>query len=199
MRPSLVFFGCSMTDPHLLDWLRDMSEDRRQDLLPSCAVLTEEDWNRIPEPDRKLLESGNIRPVLVQTHGEIPELISYVLSEIPPPLTQSEAFVFEIAFTSDDHDQWRITSNSKAHTVDVPWRGSNDFGISLMEFVALTQKSIDDDQHAVLNTHATRLGDALGQALMSPEAWQRLREAVAQNGPQPVTISSDDELILSLP
>lgn len=196
---SLVFFGCSMTDPRLLEWLRDMSDDSRQHLLPSCAVLTEGDWNRIPEQDRALLESGNIRPILVQTHGEIPELISYVLREIPPPPTQTEAFEFEIAFTSDDRDQWRIASNGEERIVDVPWRGSNDFALSIREFVALTQKSVDDDQRTVLNTHAARLGDALGQALMSAEAWQHLREAAAQNGSQPVTIASDDDLILSLP
>ena len=50
--------------------------------------------------------------------------------------------------------------------VDVPWKGSNDFGLALMEFVALTRASVDDAQRTALYTHAARLGDGLGQALV---------------------------------
>ena len=196
---SLVFFGCSMTDPRLLGWLRGMSADNRQQLMPSCAVLTEEVWNRIPAEDRGLLEEGNIRPILVQDHSEIPELISHVLRQIPSAQPQAEGFQIDIAFTREDQSQWRMVSNGQEHVVDVPWKGSNDFGISLRGFVALTQKSVNDDQRTELNTHATRLGDSLGQALLRPDTWQRIREAFTQNGPQPLTIASDDDLILSLP
>ncbi len=196
---SIIFFGCSMTDPRLLDWLGSMSDADRQMLLPSAAVLTEADWNRVPEDDRTLLESGNIKPVLLQDHGDIPELITHLLHTISPPQPQIEGFRFDLAFTSDEHDQWRIVSNGKERVVDVPWKGSNAFGIALKEFVDLTRTSLGDDQLGALHTHASRLGDDLGQALLSADAWALIREAFAEFGPQPITIASDDHLILSLP
>ncbi len=194
---SLVFFGCSMTDPRLLDWLRAMNADDRQMLLPSCAVLTEADWNRVPEEDQTLLESGNIRPILLQNHGEIPELITYLLHTISPPRT--EGFRFDLGFASEEHDQWRIVSNGAERVVDVPWKDSNAFGIALKAFVDLTRTSVGDDQLGALHTHAARLGDDLGQALLSVDTWTPIREAITQSGPQPITIASDDHLILSLP
>lgn len=94
-----------MTDPRLLGWLRAMNADDREMLLPSAAVLTEADWNRVPEGDQALLESGNIKPVLLPDYGDIPELITHLLHTISPPPAQSEGFRFDLAFTSDEHDQ----------------------------------------------------------------------------------------------
>ncbi|WP_089935670.1 tetratricopeptide repeat protein [Candidatus Entotheonella palauensis] len=194
---SLVLFGCSMTDPRLLDWLRAMSADDREMLMPSCAVLTKAGWNRVPEEDRTLLESGNIKPILLQDYGDIPELITHLLYTISPPKT--EGFRFDLAFTSDEHNQWRIMSNGVERVVDVPWKESNAFGIALKEFVDLTRTSVNDNQLGALHTHAARLGDDLGQALLSADVWEPIRQAFAQSGPQPMTIASDDPLILSLP
>ncbi len=194
---SIVFFGCGMTDPRLLVWLRGLGRGGRRALMPSCAVITEDDWGEIPDEDRKILTEGNIKPVLLKEHVDIPKLISHLIEEIPP---ESEELHLEISFASDERAQWRIKSEAGGERlVDVPWKGSNDFGISLMEFADMADKPASDDaKRAELHSHAVRLGDALGAALLTDEDRQWIRNA-GQDGPPLVTIESDDDLILSLP
>ena len=110
---SLVFFGCSMTDPRLLDWLRGLGPDGREVLQPSCAVMREADWEAIPDDDRALLEEGNIKPVLLKKHAEIPELIRHLVKELGP-LTTGPALSFKVSFASDERQRWRVATGRRA-------------------------------------------------------------------------------------
>ena len=196
---SIVFFGCSMTDERLLGWLRKLGRGGRAMLMPSCAVMTENDWSKIPPEDKELLEDGNIKPVLLKEHAQIPELISHLVKEIQVEPSGGE-MRFNISFASEERDQWRITpSVGSERLVDVPWKGYRAFGISLMEFTRMADKRIvGDKERSELHSCAVKLGDALGAALLTDEDRQRIRNAAGQDVPL-VTIESDDDLILSLP
>jgi hypothetical protein len=74
-RHRVVFFGCSMTDPRVMDWLRSLPPEQRSELKASAAVLTAQDWDRLAITDRELLVSAHIQPVLVDSYSDIPALI----------------------------------------------------------------------------------------------------------------------------
>ena len=40
----VVFIGCSMRDPRLLDWLKGLSETERRRLFASRVIITTDDW-----------------------------------------------------------------------------------------------------------------------------------------------------------
>lgn len=72
---SLVFFGCSMTDPRLTHWLQKLGSEGRAGLKSSVAVLTEHDWRKLSGEDQKLLQEAHIEGLLVQHYEDIPKLI----------------------------------------------------------------------------------------------------------------------------
>jgi tetratricopeptide (TPR) repeat protein len=196
---SIVFFGCSMTDERLLGWLRGLGRGGRRALMPSCAVITENDWDTIPKQDRKLLTQGNIKPVLLNDHAEIPDLISHLVGEILVGMPD-EGLHFSIS--PGKPDQWRIIPNvGSERLVDVPWKEDRTFAVSLMEFTRMADKRIvAEKDRAELHSCAVSLGEALSAALLTDEDRQRIRNAIGQDEPPPlVTIESDDDLILSLP
>ena len=82
-RPA-VYVGCSMTDPRLLDWLRDLPTAERRALQPGRAVLTVAEWERLGLEVQELLASANIRPVQVADHGAVSQLFAALAKELVP-------------------------------------------------------------------------------------------------------------------
>jgi hypothetical protein len=80
----LFFIGCSMRDPRLLDWLRDLGP-ARDDLFGGRAVLTKADWGKLTGEERALYESARIQPVLVETHADIATLLGLLAKQLAPP------------------------------------------------------------------------------------------------------------------
>ena len=195
----VVFFGRNMVDEHLLGWLRKLEQEELTALMPSCAVMTEGDWNGIPQADRDLLEAANIQTVLLRGDEQIPEVIGQLAEKIALP--PSGEIHFNISFASEERDQWQIAVDGGAgRLVDVPWKGSNDFAFALSDFTEMASNAVDDEKRTKLHTCAVTLGDALGKALLTDDDRQRIRDATGHGGPPPlVTVESDDDLILSLP
>ncbi|MGH2567500.1 MAG: SIR2 family protein, partial [Bacteroidota bacterium] len=81
----LVFFGCSMKDPRLLEWLRQRRKERKPPLEESFAVLTKGDWNDIDEQDRDTIKKANISPLFSRDHNVIPTLINKLYHDVPDP------------------------------------------------------------------------------------------------------------------
>jgi len=195
----VVFFGRNMVDEHLLGWLRKLEPGELTALMPSCAVMTEGDWNGMPQADRELLEAANIQIVFLREDEQIPEVIGQLAEKIA--LSPSREMHFSISFASEERDQWQVTvDGGEERLVDVPWKGSNDFGVALMEFTEMTSNAVDDKKRTELHKYAVTLGEALGKALLPDDDCQRIRDAAGHGGQPPlVTIESDDDLILSLP
>jgi tetratricopeptide (TPR) repeat protein len=197
---SVVFIGYSMKDDRLIEWLKDLGHSGRKMLMISYTVITENDWNSIPIDDRSLFVEANIKPVLLRNYDEIPELISYLVKKIMPK--KSDELRFKISFAQGKQDQWLIQSDTGSEqNVDVPWKNNDDFSVSLMEFTRMAEKPVvEERQRDEINTHAVRIGEALGKSLLNDEDRQRIRNSTGQGGQLPmVMIESNDDLILSLP
>lgn len=74
-RRPVLFVGCSLSDPRLLDWLAALPVPDRRDLIGSRAILTREEWGRLPAPKRQLFASANLQPVLVEDHDGVVRLL----------------------------------------------------------------------------------------------------------------------------
>ena len=199
---SLVFFGCSLTDPRLLDWLRGLSAADRAQLMPSCAVLTKADWEAIDPAARTLLEEGHIRPVWVADHDHLPDFIRDLLRPLGLAPAAAPSFHFSITSAADDPTQWSVqTSAAAARTVEAPWKGDFAFVDALERFLdQATQPQEDEPARAALHTHAIHLGEALAKVLWDEADRQALRDASGQDGEPPlVMLESPDDVVLSLP
>jgi hypothetical protein len=71
----VIFVGCSMRDPRLLDWLATLPIPDRRDLHASRAILTQEEWFRLAPPNRDLLTMANVKPILVPDHESVTGLL----------------------------------------------------------------------------------------------------------------------------
>lgn len=197
-RNPIVFWGCSMTDPRLLDWLRNLPDEGREHLRASFAVLTEDAWQGVPAEDRALLTESQIEPVFVQNHNDIPTLITHLNRELVSPTPQT--LHVNVAFTDEKRDNWTITFGDQTHQVEVPWKHNNDFGIAFQTFQEHTRETlIDQKEQNELHAAAALLGDRLGQAVFLEDLVRTIQNA-SGSGKRPfVILESDDNLILSLP
>ncbi|MEM8558922.1 MAG: tetratricopeptide repeat protein [Bacteroidota bacterium] len=195
---SVIYWGCSMTDPRLVEWLDGLGTDGRARLMTSCAVMTEDGWARIPDATQRLLDEANIQPVLLNHHDEIPDLISYLVRAVR---AGAPAAHLQFSVAIDEDGRWRVRRDGGApRTVDAPWRGNPAVALALRDFQQLAAERADDTNRGLLYASADRLGEALGQALWTDADRQHIRNAGGQDGPPPlVSVESDDDAILALP
>ena len=196
----IVFFGCGMTDERLIRWLHDMGPGRRAGLLPSCAVITENDWNVIPSETRDLLLESNIKPLHPGSHEEIPGLIDYIAKKTTPTPSGPHLTV-TISVASKEDLQWRVAIDGRERVVDMPWKEDRDFVFVLRDYWKLTRERIvEDKDRSLLHTCAVKIGETLGGTLLDDPARKTIAESVGADGQPPLlTLESDDDLILSLP
>ncbi|MCU0694336.1 MAG: SIR2 family protein, partial [Polyangiaceae bacterium] len=99
----LVFVGCSMRDPRLLGWLRKLSDSERKMLFGGRALMAKKDWNDLPAPDQSLLESANIKPIIVSDHNAIAAVLAELARRLAP------LAVHELVFTiTPGKDSWTV-------------------------------------------------------------------------------------------
>ncbi len=87
----IVFVGCSMLDPRLLDWLQEIGADGRRGLLASRAIMPERSWGKVPPDVRDLLTSANIRPIVVPDYEAVTELFCGLETPTKHPATRPSA------------------------------------------------------------------------------------------------------------
>jgi tetratricopeptide (TPR) repeat protein len=175
----LVFVGCSMTDPRLLDWLNGLPESKRNELLFSRVLITRTDWGRLSADQQALLASAKIRPILVETHADIPAVLADAARALAP--LDPVELVFDLTPSADT---WTIvgpTPESAPHHAPNPLSDS-----ALLEQIAalrtLAGRPIELGtpealaQSAAVLGLARSIGARLTDVLFSPEA----RAAVAR-------------------
>jgi hypothetical protein len=92
----ILFVGCSLQDPRLLDWLAAQSEEDARSLKPWRALITEKDWKAVTEATWEgghasgALARGDVRPILLPDHGSLPVLWSKLAAELAPDLKRLE-------------------------------------------------------------------------------------------------------------
>jgi len=169
----VIFVGCSMSDPRLLDWLGALPIPDRKDLYASRAILTQEEWLRLPDPKRHLLASANVKPILVPDHESVTRLLQEIARRLAP--ADPGELVFEL---HPGEKAWTVvgpTPESTPHTIPNPL---GDAG--LVELLGKLREStgvlvpLDHPEaaamEAALHHLASRIGERLTPVLLSDEA-----------------------------
>jgi tetratricopeptide (TPR) repeat protein len=179
----VVFVGCSMTDPRLLDWLQGLSPAERSRLFASRAILTDDEWGRLPAATRELLGSANVKPILVPDHAGVTRLLQEVAVRLAPLPVKDLVFELE-----PGEDEWTVTGptpESPRHQVANPWQDPE-----LGELLAALAESVGivvplgspeaADVEAALERLALRVSDRLTPVLLSEAARREVLGRMSQ-------------------
>jgi hypothetical protein len=180
----ILFVGCSMQDPRILEWLRALPEPERRGLYASRVLITERDWDRIREADRELLTSANVKPVKVAGFGDIAAVLAALAHEMAP--LDPGALVFDL---TPGETTWRTvgpTIESAPHEAPNPLADR----AFVADLVALREKACKpivagmpgaDVAESALRAVARRLGARLTEVLLSEEARASVARRIHQN------------------
>lgn len=171
----VVFIGCSMTDPRLLDWLAALSKAEREALLSSKAILTENDWNAVPAETRELLDACKIRPILVPDYDAIPRLLMETAQVLAP--LDVNGLIFSL---KPDEDNWTVvgpTPESAEHVSPNPLL--DEPFVSLLNVLRKKASSVlvkgvpeEENKAVILRQLGRQIGERLNSVLFSDEARQ---------------------------
>jgi tetratricopeptide (TPR) repeat protein len=107
----VLFAGCSLQDPRLLDWLAARSEEEARGLKPWRALIIEKDWKAATEAVWEgghasgALARGNIKALLLRDHAHLAELWGEVAGRAVPEVKR---LAIEIAIGADG-EPWRAS------------------------------------------------------------------------------------------
>ena len=93
---AVLFVGCSLQDPRLLDWLAAQTEEAARSLKPWRSLMTEEAWKAAGEATWEgghasgALARGNVRPLVLRDHAHLAELWGEVAAEVAPDVRRLE-------------------------------------------------------------------------------------------------------------
>jgi tetratricopeptide (TPR) repeat protein len=196
---AVLFVGCSLQDPRLLDWLAAQTEEAARGLKPWRALMTEKNWKTATEATWEgghasgALARGNVRPFILRDHAHLAELWAGVTSEVAPEMRRLEIEV-EVG---NEGEPW------SARLAGCPdWQPRDplaDPGLleDLETLRALDHRPLPTDERGRLSTEAAgaaaalrnlaaKVGDRLTDALLSPAARKALTAAIqAGTGGEP--------------
>lgn len=156
----LVFVGCSMRDPRLLDWLDALSVQERAGLYASRVLITTADWQALPQKTQDLLDSANIRAITVPDHASVAQVLVQVAERCAPATPTALAFTM-----TPEATDWTIVGpapDSPPHRVPNP--------LSDREFLARLHALREaSSRPLVLEAPQTRARQAALEAL--PASW----------------------------
>ncbi|WP_281561374.1 leucine-rich repeat domain-containing protein [Thalassomonas sp. RHCl1] len=82
----IVFIGCSMTDPRIIDWYLWCKKQNKLAQLPyAIAIIKKENWQQIPNDIAKLYQQASVRPLFFKDFDELPLLIETLATDIQTP------------------------------------------------------------------------------------------------------------------
>jgi tetratricopeptide (TPR) repeat protein len=187
----VLFVGCSLQDPRILDWLAALSEDAARHLKSWRALITEKDWKTVTEAiwdgghASGALARGDLRPIILPDHGSLPVFWSQLAAELAPDLKRLE---IEIEVGAEG-EPWKARLEGCQN-----WQPADplaDSGLleQLETLRALDHKALPTDERgnlspdaavaaAALQSLAVKVGDQLTGALLSSEAREKLVKAI---------------------
>jgi SIR2-like domain len=180
----ILFVGCSMQDPRVLDWLRGLPEAERRGLFAGRVLITDRDWERIPEADRALLASANVKPVKVAGFGDIAAVLAAVAAKLAP--LDPADLVFDLV---PGETTWRMvgpTPESPPHDAPSPLKDR----AFVADLVALREKACRPiytgrpeagTEESMLRAVARRLGARLTEVLLSDEGRAGVARRIHEN------------------
>ena len=107
---AVLFVGCSLQDPRLLDWLAAQTEEAARGLKPWRALMTAKNWKAATEATWEgghasgALARGNVRPLVLRDHAHLTELWAEVAAEVVPEARRLE---IEIE-VGNEGEPWRV-------------------------------------------------------------------------------------------
>jgi tetratricopeptide (TPR) repeat protein len=187
----VVFVGCSLQDPRLLDWLAAQGEPAARELKPWRALMTAAAWKAAAEATWEgghasgALARGNVRPLVLRDHAHLAELWGAVAAQIVPELRQL-AIEVEVG---DDSEPWR------ARLAGCPdWQPRDPLADPSLMAEVETLRRLDHQAlptgerghllpeaaaaAAALRALAAGVGDRLTDALLSSAAREALASAI---------------------
>ncbi|HKI03611.1 MAG TPA: tetratricopeptide repeat protein [Thermoanaerobaculia bacterium] len=188
---AVLFVGCSLQDPRLLDWLAAQTEEAARGLKPWRPLMTADEWKAATEATWEgghasgALARGNVRPLILRDHAHLSELWGRVASEVAPEVRWLE---IEIE-VSDPGQPW------EAHMAGCPdWQPPDPLAnpalrADLDRLRELGYQPLPTNERgqlspkaavaaATLRSLAAEVGDRLTEALLSPDARKILNAAI---------------------
>ena len=170
-RRQVLFMGCSLQDPRLVQWLDGLEEAERADLKPWYALMTRSAWDDALAAHTILEQTKTLRPLILDDHGHLPR-IWLEASPSPKPVGQASELALTFRVTADG-----IEAGFEGET----WQPSNPLDdTELTEWVELLREKgtqpLPTDDHGVMSLAVGNVAAALPQLAVS--IGERLWQAV---------------------
>jgi tetratricopeptide (TPR) repeat protein len=188
---SVLFVGCSLQDPRLLDWLAAQDEKAARGLKPWRALMTAEAWKDATEAKWEggyasgALSRGNVKALVLRDHAHLAELWGEVAAAISPELrrleieitvgTEGEPWRARLAGCPDWQPRDPLADPKLLEDLET-LRKLNHRPLPLGEHGHLTPEAAG--VAAALRALAADVGDRLTDALLSQPAREALVKAV---------------------
>ncbi len=179
-REWVLFVGCSLQDPRIVDWLHALDDEARAALKPWRALMKQAEWD-IALATHPVLGRAQLRPLVIDDHDRLAPLWATVA---PSRTTAELALTVEVSAKA-----LRATLGEDTWTPEDPL-ADEDLMDAIGELRELGSKALPTDEHgglvpeaaplaAALKERAAGIGETLTGKLFSPESRRRLAEAVA--------------------
>ncbi len=178
-----IFVGCSMKDPRILKWLRDLPPERAELIQQWRPMMIRDDWDAAWAAAPDALSVGNIRPLIVDDYTEhLPALWSDAARRRAPRLDWLD---LELTVEADG---WSARLGSHRWRVDDPIAGAlahpdtRAFTRQVRQLLRDGNRPLPTDPYgAPLPTHA---GIAAGIRKLSRSVGDRLTAALLPEAPR---------------
>ncbi|MEE8525438.1 MAG: SIR2 family protein, partial [Thermoanaerobaculia bacterium] len=183
-REPVLFVGCSLQDPRIVDWLEALDGDARAGLKPWRALMKQTAWDEALAANA-VLGRANLRPLVFEDHDRLAPL----WSEVAPPRTPAAELALTVEVSAAG---LRATLEDETWTPDDPL-ADEELVAAIAELRERGSRALPTDEHgalvpgarplaAALREQAARIGETLAAKLLSPAARQQLRTAVGGAG-----------------
>ena len=87
----IVYVGCSMLDPRVIDWYQYCEENKKSSRLEySIVVIRKSEWQNLPEKIKALYLKSNVHPLFFERYEELPNIFTEVNVELNSKLHKEE-------------------------------------------------------------------------------------------------------------
>jgi hypothetical protein len=180
-REDVLFVGCSLKDPRIVDWLEALDDEARAGLKPWRALMKQAAWDEALAANA-VLGRAHLRPTVFADHDRLAPL----WTAVAPVRTPAAELALTVTVSASG---LRATLAGESWTPEDPLADEE-----LMQAIDRIRErgshALPTDEHGVLQAaagsaaallreQAARIGETLARQLLSAEARQRLATAVA--------------------
>ena len=185
----VMFVGCSMKDPRILDWIDDAPDEHLQGLQLWSPVMPGKNWEEALEESHRTTTGAavygqlpSVRPMLLDNHGQLQELLVELAPSDTPGGQLQINIRFEAGWTAsmDECDDWQVALPAE----DDLWL------LELEKLRRLDHQAVLTDEHGVpqgefaaaagaIRELAAQVGQQLTERMLSKQAREELARRVS--------------------